>query len=299
MASPVYAIGNPSYVSIGDVAVFEDVFETGDMLFFMRYDVSYSPVPEEEPEDTWMVALYSSDEATLLGSRALNYYQHNIISIYFDADQVTSKGLATGAAYKFKVMGSPSVFGELVEDTNVQTSTLAAGDYRDLDELGGYMIAQAKILEDDWGIALLTGGERLNATGATYFNAAVPGLYNVVPEIYQTTTITPSPPNTTWTVNRTWESHKPFSLNAAVHDLSDWWGTDPNWMGSFMIVLIGGVLGSVVFAATRQPDLSFIFALMAFPLGAWIGLISLPTFVMIIMTIGMIAVVLYFQAKFS
>ena len=83
LVSPVYAVDDPTSVSIGDCNVFTDLLEDGDQLYFVRYDVSYSPEPEEDAEDTWQMALYDTDGTTLIEGavRPLNYYQHNIISI--------------------------------------------------------------------------------------------------------------------------------------------------------------------------------------------------------------------------
>ena len=100
------AIGDPENgVTIEDTYVFRDVFETGDQLYFVRYDVSYDPIPDENPGDTWQMSLY--DEAgTLMDSIPLNYFQHNIISIYLESSEaLTWEGSST-----VRIMGMPSVF---------------------------------------------------------------------------------------------------------------------------------------------------------------------------------------------
>jgi hypothetical protein len=158
MGMPVLAIGSPTSVSIGDVFVFRDVLTTGDQLYFVRYDVSYAGNQTEDAEDTWQVALYDSSGG-LVATRPLNYYQHNIISIYLTSTQA----LAWEGAHSIKIMGMPSVFSPLIEGTNMRTRVFAPGDYYEKASLGGVMVMQAGVLEADWGITLLTSGDKLNA----------------------------------------------------------------------------------------------------------------------------------------
>ena len=206
------AIGNPDYVAIGDAYVFRDVLETGDQLYFVRYDVSYNSTPDEDAEDTWEMALYDSD-GNLTATRELEYYQHNIRSIYLGSDDA----IAWEGAHRIIVRGMPSVFGNLTEGINMRTQTLAPGDYYELESLGGIMITQAGILEADWEITLLTSGDRLNATGANYFLKAIPGLNDMAPNIFQTTIRALDVEYTPWSQNYTegLQEHE-FTLNTTV-----------------------------------------------------------------------------------
>lgn len=270
LTSPVWAMGNPDYVSIGDVYVFEDVVETGDQLFFCRYDVSYNGTPDEDAEDTWQMVLYNST-GSLIATRPLNYYQHNIISIYLTADEA----IASGAAHRIKIMGMPSVFGNLTEDVTMQTRTLTSGDYIAGEFLGGYMVTQAEILETDWEIALLTSGDKLNDTGATYFLKAVPGLNTMVPEIFQVTTSGVVYEPTDWTENYTelTTTRTGWRLRNAINSTIGILGGNVSeaWAGAWMTGFAFIVLAAPVYASTRQPALAL---LVAFPVvlgAAWLG----------------------------
>jgi len=267
------APGNPASITIGDVAVFRNVLSTGDQLWFMRYDANYASVPSEDPEDTYLMAIYGTDGTTLLFTQPVHYYQHNIISIYLSPTQA----LTWEGAYVVRIMGNPAVFDPLVEGLNMRSRTLGAGDYYEQTVLGGYMITQAGILEDDWSITLLTSGDLLNTTGATYFNKAVPGLSSMAPDIYQVTTEYPTVTKYDW--NHTYEeellARRGESLNETFSGLGDFLGTSNQWMATgsagFLCILVGGG----VFAATKKPDWAMIFAAITTPFCVWIGVVTL------------------------
>lgn len=249
-AGPSLAIGNPDTISIGDAYVFRDVIEEGDQLYFVRYDVSYDPVPEEDPEDTWQVALYDS-LGELIATRPLNYYQHNIIAIYLTASQA----LEWGEAHLVRVMGMPSVFGTLVEGTNMRTRTLGPGDYEEAEFLGGIMLTQAGILEDDWEIDLLDSEGLLNTTGSTFFLQAVPGLSAMVPEIFSVTSSQVNPDYTSY--NQTYREDLRNNAGDRVQDVLDGFTAivpvSDDWMSFWLIILGFCIFAGVIFSGLGNP----------------------------------------------
>lgn len=290
---PAYAIANPNATSIGDTYVFQDTLETGDILVFVRYDVSYTSQPSEDAEDTFIMAVYDTDGTTLLFTRPLNYYQHNIISIYLDADANT---LAWGSSYYVRIMGNPALFDPLVEGTNMRTRVLSSGDYRGTDDLGGIMVAQADILGTDWATALLTSGDKLNSTGSTYFLRAVPGLSAMVPEIFELTTeqfIYQQGNFTEEGLNRT-RQNLPVSLNNTIVGLDQLFGvTNHNWGGFAWSLLLGMMVGGVVYGTTRRPDIAILGGVMGvMSLGAY-TYVSEGNVMLFVMAIGTIIIVLF------
>lgn len=250
LGGPVLAISNPDYVTIGDTYVFRNVSETGDQLFFCRYDVSYNSVPSEDAEDTWQMALYNSTGA-LIATRPLNYYQHNIISIYLSA----ADAITWGGAHQIKIMGMPSVFGNLTEGINMRTNTLGPADYYEEDYLGGIMITQAELLEADWAITLLTATDKLNSTGKTFFLLAVPGLGDMVPEIFEITTHTTEIEYTSY--NNTYaaglSTHAGDKLTGAITDIGKIVNVSFGWT-SFWFAMLGALMmGGIVFASNGNP----------------------------------------------
>lgn len=293
--TPAWAVANPDTIGIADVYVFEDVLESGDTLVYARYDVSYASEPSEGAEDTFLMAIYAADGTTLMcPPRPLNYYQHNIISIYLSADDNT---LTWEAAYKVRIMGSPAVFGTLTEDVNMDTRTLSGGDYRTTTDLGGIIVTQAGILEADWITTLLTAGEKLNSTGAFYFSKAIPGLSSMDSTIFevstQSLTYTRNESISREGLNRTLEN-LPVSLNTAIGGLDSMLGiTNHNWGGFGWALFIGLVLGGVVFAATRRPDIAVFGGVVpSMGLGAYLG-IAEGNVLLFVMAIGTIVIVIF------
>ncbi len=287
----VSAIGNPDYVVIGDAYVFRNATETGDQLYFVRYDVSYNVTPEENAEDTWQMALYDSSD-NLIATRPLNYYQHNIISIYL----TPSQALTWQGSHYVRIQGMPSIFGALIEGTNMRTRTLGGGDYYESTSLGGIMITQAGILEDDWAIDLLTSNNRLNATGATFFLEAVPGLSTMASEIFSSTTRgiswTRDTLNTTG-INRT-AANLPDTLDDALSGLNAIFGvTNDNWGNFSWVMLMGMMIGGGVYAATRRPDISFLGGVGGtIAISAYLGIAS-PYMMYTLMALAFIIVFLF------
>jgi len=249
--SVVLAIGNPDSVTIGDAYVFGDVVEEGDQLYFVRYDVSYGSTPEEDAKDTWEMALYNST-GSLIGTRPLRYYQHNIISMYLESGEA----LPEGGAHKVVIRGMPSVFGALTEGVNQRTRTLSPGDYYENDYLAGVMITQAGILEDDWVITLLTSTDRLNDTGATFFLLAVPGLGNMAPEIFGTLTGSVDTDYVDWnnTYSTTLEANSGDRLRNAIGEMGKMIGVyNTNWTIFWVVMLFFMMAAGVIFSGFGNP----------------------------------------------
>lgn len=290
----MWAIGNPDNVSIRDVFVFQDVLENGDQLYFARYDVEYGSDPDEDAEDTWQMALYDTDGTTLIATRPLNYYQHNIISIYLD----TGEAITWGLAYRVRVMGMPSVFDNLVESTNMRTRTLSEGDYKDGDDLGGIMVTQVGILEDDWATTLLTSDNKLNSTGAITFNDAIPNLSSMAPDIFETTIVWPEVDYTPWQrpYEETLESHGGSRLRGAVQDIGNLLGVSEAWAGGWILSMAFLVFAGAIYAGTRNPALAMIGGFPVVAGGMWLGVggAALLTAVLLIVFIFAVIFAVYF-----
>lgn len=288
----VYAIGNPEGgVSVGDAYVFRNVSEAGDQLYFVRYDVSYDPVPEEDPEDTWQMALYNSTDA-LVATRPLNYYQHNIISIYLEPEAA----LTWGEAHKVKIMGMPSVFGALTEGVNMRTKTLSGGDYWEQDYLAGVMVTQAGILEDDWEITLLTANEKLNSTGKAFFLAAVPGLGTMVPEIFGTILedVDVEYKNYTQAYAESLKSNAGDRLSYAISDMGNLLRVSSEWMGFWLVLMVFLILVGTISAGVGNPGWAFIGGFSLLALGGFLLGGGVFTLVMVLAAIVGIVFAIYF-----
>lgn len=291
----VFAIANPDSIAILDTYVFEDCLETGDVLVYVRYSVEYGSEPEEPAEDTFLLALYGTDGTTLLGGcvRPLNYYQENIISVYKDA---ASNPLVSGSAYYVKVMGSPALFA-LEENVNVDTYVLDGGDYLSAEFLAAKMVEQATILQTDWATTLLTANDKLNTTGSYYFQKAIPGLASMDSTIFAVSSsfFTYARNESIGTPGlNTVRENMPVSLNSAMHGMNQIFGvTNENW-GQFGWGLFAGmVVGGVMYAATRRPDVALFGGVLGtMGLEAYLGM-SEGNMLLFLMAVGTVIIVLF------
>ncbi len=289
----VLAISNPDSISIGECTVFRDVEEDGDQLYYCRYEVGYLVEPEEDASNTFLMAIYDTDGTTLLFTRPLNYYQHNIISIYLSA----ADALTWGESYKIRIMGNPALFS-LAEGTNMRTWALSGGDYREFSELGTYLIGQASILEADWGIDLLTSGNLLNTQGSIVFRDAIPGLNNIVPEIFSTTSSYFTVENKSFTENYANAAHDRLgSINQSFADIGEWLGISEGWVGVCVSSLISVLLGSVIFATTRRTEVVYVSMFTTYGVFGTIGWIPLQLFIITFIIIGIIFGILWWIGR--
>ena len=291
------AISSPSSIYISDVYVFRGLLEPNDQLFYMRYSVNYNPDPVEYPSSTFLMAIY--DGTTLKYTRPVNYYDHNIISIYLTSAQA----LTWGSGYIVKIMGSPAYFDPLIEGTNVASRGLGPGDYREINVLGSIMLAQAKILQDAWIVTLLTSSGLLNSTGSRYFKEAIPNLDSIVPDIFSAGVASYIVSRTNWTranvanmtdnagVNLTYV----ISGIGSIFGMSSGWSAF--WLGGFVYLLVG----AVIYSSTKN---SMFAILIPFPLVggmAWIGFgpSMLNLFAAIVIIVSVMFGITYILGKFA
>ena len=142
LVSPVWAISNPDSISIQSVRVFQNLWETGDMLFLCEYKVMYATDPTEDPKDTFLVGVW--DGTTQKYSRPLSYYDHNMQSVYLTAAQA----LTWEGSYTVRVMGNPSYFATLTKDVNKASLELAPTHW-----ISGAQSASRALLQD-WCVSL-------------------------------------------------------------------------------------------------------------------------------------------------
>lgn len=135
ISSMALAIANPDGIAFTSAVtprykVFEDVAETGDMLFVAEGYVDYTVEPTDytASEAFLFEVLNTTGNVTLL-SRPLQAYGNRPISIYQSASQVTSANLTSGAAYILRISGNPLVFTS--PTGNSVNVTLADSDWID------------------------------------------------------------------------------------------------------------------------------------------------------------------------
>ena len=289
----VYATADPDAISIGEVYVFRDVIEDGDQLWFVRYDIEYASEPDEDAEDTFMLAIYDTDGSTLLYTKAVNYYQLNMISRYLTAEEA----LTWNGEYWVRIMGNPAFFDPLTEGTNMRSRQLGAGDYYEGAELGERMLQQAALFEVDWALDLLTSAGYLNATGSFYFVKAIPQLPNMAPEIFYQITYDPDTGRTDFNVTYMEElsEHQGTKLQTAIQDLATTFHVTEDWMAIFLVGVAYLTVGGSIYAVTRDPGISMLASIPVLVGAAWMGVgTSIMTIVVVCMIIAGILFAIHF-----
>jgi len=286
------AVDNPTSTSINNFYVFRDLLEDDDWLLYVRYDVNYAVPPSELAEDTFEVVMYDTAGADILGSRPLNYYQHNIISIYFTAAQAVEKGLVWNDPYIIKVRGYLSLFPVQTEGVNLATQTLSSGNYKEGTELTSRLLAEAAILQTDWGITLIAN-DLLNATGVSYFTKAIPNLGSMAPDIAYSSPFYMTVNYSDW--NKTYEdtlhTHQGPRLQAAIQDLANMLSVSEDWMAIWLTSIAYLTFAGVVYGITKDPGISMLTGFPIFVGAAYLGVgLSALT---IVIAVTIIAAVLF------
>lgn len=252
LAGSVFAIGDPEGgVSILDTFVFRDVIESGDQLYFVRYAVNFTSMPEERAVDTWQMSLYDY-LGTLVATRPLNYFGENIISIYLEPDQA----LSWGYAHQVQIGGMPSLYGNLTEGINLVSYNLSVYDYLEGTYLGNTMLAQAAILETDLGLDLLSTYGRLVAVGSQLFLYAVPKLTYMASTIFESATedvdVNYNPDYDT-SYGEGLRVHEGLSLTNAITSLGNMINVNHDAMAFWLIMIFFLCMGGLIFSIGGNP----------------------------------------------
>jgi hypothetical protein len=297
--TPCFAIANPTSITIHTLKVFQNIFETGDILFVCSYDIAYTVEPTEDCEDAFLFNLYGTNGTTLIAQRAVQYYQYNITSLYFNATAAAS--LTWETAYKLKIVGNPALFTTLVEGTNMVTWTLSSSDYitgamaDSQSYLRSHCITLAQNLEDNWATTLLVttaDGQVLNTDGRTVFLDAIPGLDGVIKDLFQLSSSG---------MDITWDTHDDdlqqtlsmankagTTISNAFTGIGDYIGMSGQTVAGLFITLIALICMGIVFFYSGNTVAAMALSTPIILMGNWMGLVPL-----IITFIAAMLVVLY------
>ena len=201
VAHPVLAISNPDVITFGSgtvplYKVFENVAETGDMLFVAEGLVEYTVTPTDyTAEEAFLFEVLNTTGTVTLIATTLNEYGDRPISIYQTAAQVTALGLVSGTAYGLRITGNPLVFAS--PTGNTVTAYLTASDYIDQsvatdasNPLRNFLIGMAENIEDydvpanDY-IVTVQGVRYLTIDGGDIFLEGIPALSSFCPILFQ------------------------------------------------------------------------------------------------------------------
>ncbi len=302
IASPVFAISNPTSITAHTAKAFGNIFETGDMLFVVSYDINTT----DNTTNAYLFNLVSADNTTLLFSRQLAYYQYNLSSIYVSAATVVSSNITWGSAYKLRITGNPALFSSLVEGTNMSTKTLSASDWSadgaltSKELLRLHCIDIAESLESDWGVTLLTtttgGSQALNSTGRTTFLDAIPGLDTAIPSLFQLSTgvpiVTPAVPGAAYAVESKLDSRLGTTLGTAFTGIGSFLGIGQSSAAGLWAIIFIFTIASIAFLNTGNSSAALLLATPVVVLMTYLG--AIPEAITYIIAICIAIYAMYF-----
>jgi hypothetical protein len=193
------ATDQPDSTPTAEFYVYRNLLETGDRLMLIYQNIPYTVVPDEPIGQTYMWRMLAADNVTELGT-ALSYsfndngYGWNLTSMYWDAGNVTSSGMAWNTSYTIRLSQVPVFFTAPV-NYNFPLSTADYSTLTDSDavetELGVNILTIAADLDIRWGLgatySLLNETETgtvLSIYGEAFFRAAIYGLQGLCPTIF-------------------------------------------------------------------------------------------------------------------
>ena len=285
LPAPVYAIGDPTVVEILSTKVFQNVFATGDQLYFVEYDVGYAVAPTEHAHDTYLMQIFENT-TTLRAQKSLSYYNKHMVALYMNSTQALVWNDSVNHPYTIRIGGNPSVYfpsgvpsysrllasTDWIEDTpSGSTSTY----------LGTYLLGIAQDLEDDWYpatlIYILSADNKLNSTGALIFNECIPGLETICPGIYETSStgiaFTPATNQQQGALQTASSLLTGTRLQGVINGLATWTGASSSMVGIFSLILIFLILFGRIFTATGSPTIAVVASIPLLFIGAAIGIL--------------------------
>lgn len=300
-----YAISNPDDIQMPTYAVFENVGETGDMLFVAEAITDYTTEPTDyTASEAFLFELLNTSGNVTMFSKPLNDYGDRPISIYLTATQVTAAGITSGDALILKVRGNPLIFAS--ETGNSVNATLVEADYID-QSIGGdseiptennlrnYLILMAIDIEafdtptDDY-ITDVQGYKYLTNAGGDIFITGIPDLPNLCPILFQygASRVNADVPESTGSYANTLTIADKWGETAAqgLTNLGVWMGISQALAGSVMLFLCA--IGAAIFAYSRtNSSIAAVLVVAVFPfIGAFLGLVPLAiAFIIVILII--------------
>ncbi len=292
---PVLAIINPDSISFassgaGRYKVFENVHETGDMLFVAESYIPYTVTPDDyTASEAFSFQILNVAGDTVLLQTAITDYEDTVISIYQTAAQVITAGLISATLYKFRLTGNPSIFGATVEGVNMATKPLTAPDWTDQSEFSGieswlysFLISVVSNIEVSSGAthtAPVGGVRYLDASGATLFLAGIPSLNVFLPEIFLVVAVpmTDTDPTSTGAYQVTINPVAQLGANigASVANMSDFMGVSTTTAGIIITSLLAFIFLPVIYWKTKNGTVSMIAASLFTIFCGYLGLFPL------------------------
>jgi len=319
VAVPVFAIVDPTDIFFGSnppasfAKVFENVSETGDMLFLAEGFVDYAAPPTDyTASEAFIFEVRSTDGTAVLISRSLESYGDRPISIYLTSTQVGTLGLTSGTAYIMRITGNPLIFPILTEGVNMISYPLGAADWFDqstatevFNPLRYACISMAGYMQTEDGVTtyIMTseGIDYLTPLGASLFLVGVPSLNVFVPSLFQITSeaaTAEDPPATgTLAILTTplikWGPNVPGGTVSRFHNIGEWFGVSEVMAAGVILMAFIVLLSVWLYKKTQSGKVVLAMGVGAtLPVGAFLGMT--PLVLMFIIAIFIVLMLGYY-----
>ena len=226
----VFAIADPTTISIEDVRAYDGVLSSEDLLLVVEYDLVYASTPAETIDQAFLGRFirdgteYASVEPYAYNDKG---YGAGIFSLYWSKTQKEADSIEfnnpNAEAYTITFQGKVGVFPGTAPSTT--TGTI---DWRDsantTEELFNHVQTLANKFQNDAGwsdniplISTSASITKLEAKGEDYFANAIPSLGSMIPAIF---TYGRTIPDDTMDIHS-----KGFE-----GEVKKFWDTDGNWV---------------------------------------------------------------------
>jgi hypothetical protein len=189
--------------SIEETYVYENLREPGDLGVLMHYFIDYTIAgyPDETVTEAYLAVFVDTDGITQLASVAPytfvdSGYGHGVVFIYFTAAEVTTYAIdaADEALYRVWIVGNPTLSWAADPPKTIGTidEWYTVADPSTVFALRILNIADQ--LELQWGedlIEVTSLGNRLTATGESYFENVVTDLREIAPSCFADSDVAP------------------------------------------------------------------------------------------------------------
>lgn len=201
IAYPVFAIAEPTSVSLDNIVVFQDLLYTDDFLAVVPYNIPFTLAPDENIAQTFIFRMIDTDNVTELGAVLASPayddgYGSGIVSFYF------ASGVAWNQPYIFRVQQNPTYYpaGQtwdfIIGESNYSSSSDQAA------ALKTKVVDSATFLTTTFGVALLGKSEAgvtvLSTYGELYYLNAIPALQSMCPSLFEVQLTNPDYTKRSW-----------------------------------------------------------------------------------------------------
>ncbi len=253
---PVFAIDPPTTSSIDNTSVYEDLLETGDMGFLVKFTNSYTTYPTESANEALIIRVLDNGAEVKSTQPVANPYFYsgwgqNTVWIYFSATEVVDYGLTWGSAnITVGMYGNPALSwngtapNEVLGITSWSTGSTTS--------LGVKIVTLSASFQSAWSTSLLDSGT-LTGYGEDYWVSVIPDLRSMCPQVFSSF-VTPAEFHErqhNWT-NALTLRNQWIGTWLDLTDAAADWGIDAIWLYSLIWLAVMAAVGLVTVTATSR-----------------------------------------------